>query len=145
MTDAMEQLKANFDAEAGGASIKSHEALAEFKHLITAATFVRLDKGRKEGSFMARLKKADGILRPTKSGKREHLLFADALQEWFPDITTRNRLVKLLRSRRIFGKGRRSDTSTRQVFIAELGRKVACYALSRKRLRSVSAASKPSG
>ena len=109
--------------------------MAKFKQPVERATFVRLEPNRrKKGRLLTRLKKADGIVRPTKSGKVEHLLFGRTLDAWFPEVAVRNRLTKLLRARRIFRIGRRSDTNTRQVQIAELGTRVPCYALSRKRL-----------
>jgi hypothetical protein len=50
--------------------------------------------------------------------------------------SARNRVTKLLRARHVLRRGRRSDTNTRQIKIAELGTRVPCYALSRKRLRA---------
>jgi hypothetical protein len=98
---------------------------------------VRLKPNRRKNGFSrTRLKDADGVVRSTKSGKVEYLLFGRTLAAWFPAVVARNRLTKLLRSQRIFRRGRRSDTNTRQVQIAELGTRVPCYALSRKRLRA---------
>ena len=137
MYDAMTQLIAATELDArGGPSDES--LLAEFKRRVGGATFVRLKPNRRKKSFSrTRLNNADGIVRPTKSGKVEYLLFARTLAAWFPEVADRNRLAKLLRSRRIFKRGRRSDTNSRQVQIAELGR-VPCYGLSRKRLRATS-------
>jgi hypothetical protein len=59
-----------------------------------------------------------------------------SFEAWFPEIAARNRLTKLLRARHVFRHGRRSDTNTRQIKIAELGTRVPCYALSLKRLRA---------
>jgi hypothetical protein len=140
MTDAMEQLTAN----AKGASDMSTKAvksdkvlLAEFKQRVDDAKFVRLNRKRTNSHLVAkRLKKVNGVIRPTSPGKTQCLLFSKTLDGWFPVMTERKRLTKMLRSRRIIGKGRRPDTSTRQVFIAEAGKKVPCFALSRKRLAS---------
>jgi hypothetical protein len=110
----------------------------DFKRRAESATFVRLKSNRqKNGCSRTRLEKADGIVRPTKSGKVERLLFARAFEAWFPEIAARNRLAKLLRTRRIFRRGRRSDTNTRQVKIAELETRAPCYALSLNRLRTL--------
>jgi hypothetical protein len=140
MADAMEQLTANSGGapETNTKEIKSDAALlAEFKQQVDEATFVRLNRNRTKSHLVAkRLKKANGIIRPTSSGKTQCLLFSKTLDGWFPIMTERKRLTKMLRSRRIIRKGRRSDTSTRQVLIAEAGKKIPCYALSRRRLQT---------
>ena len=132
--DAMAQLIAATEHDVrGGQSDES--LLTEFKRHIEGATFERVNPNRpKKGLLRQRLRKADGLVRPTKSGKVEYLLFGRTLDAWFPDVADRKRLTKLLRSRRIFRSGRRPDTSTRQVQIAGLGR-VSCYGIIRKRLR----------
>jgi hypothetical protein len=142
MHDAMDQLitAASEASVLDAHSNQSDQSLfTEFKRRAESATFVRLKSNReKNGRSRTRLEKAEGIVRPTKSGKVERLLFARAFKAWFPEIAARNRLAKLLRARRIFRRGRRSDTNTRQVKIAELGTsKVPCYALSLTRLRTL--------
>jgi hypothetical protein len=147
MTDAMNQLTANFGSasDAGTEKIKSDKVLlAEFKQRVDDAKFVRLNRNRtKSRSVAKRLKNANGIIRPMSPGKTQCLLFSKTLDGWFPVMTERKRLTKILRSRRIIGKGRRPDTNTRQVFIAEAGQKVPCYALSRRRLRAEPGNKKP--
>lgn len=139
MDDAMEQLIAAAEGADGGRQPSDESLLAEFGRLVNDADFVRLESKRRKNSLMAgRLKRAGGITRPTKTGKVEHLLFGRAFDAWFPDVTVRRRLTGLLRSRGIFKQGRRSDTTTRHVHIAEFGGKVPCYAMSRKRLSSYS-------
>jgi hypothetical protein len=138
MTDAMEQLSANSGGtpDASIKEIKSDKVLfTEFKQRVDDAKFVRLNRNRRKSRLLANLlKKANGVIRPISAGKTQCLLFSNTLDGWFPVITERKRLTKMLRSRRIIGKGRRRDTSTRQVFIAEAGKKIPCYALSRRRL-----------
>ena len=140
MTDAMEQLTADARgaSDAAAKTIKSEGVLlAEFKQRVEGAVFMRLNRNRAKSRLVAkRLKKANGVIRPTSVGKTQCLLFSKTLDDWFPVTTERKRLTKKLRSRRIIGKGRRPDTSTRQVFIAEAGKKVPCYALSRGRLQA---------
>ena len=140
MTDAMEQLTADARgaSDAAAKTIKSEGVLlAEFKQRVDGAVFTRLNRNRVKSRLVAkRLKKANGVIRPTSAGKTQCLLFSKTLDDWFPVTTERKRLTKMLRSRRIIGKGRRPDTSTRQVFIAEAGKKVPCYALSRGRLQA---------
>ena len=131
MYDAMTQLIAATEADREGE--RSDESLlSEFKRRVGGARFVQLDLTRRKKKW-TRLKNADGIVRPTQSGKVEYLLFGRTLDRWFPENSDRQRLTKLLRSRRIFRSGRRPDTSTRQVKIANLGR-IPCYGLCRKRL-----------
>ena len=140
MTDAMEQLTVNASgvSDAPAKEIKPEAVLlAEFKQRVDDAVFIRLKRNRsKSRLIMKRMKKANGIIRPTSPGKTQCLLFSKTLAGWFPVMSERKRLTKMLRSRRIIRKGRRPDTSTRQVFIAEAGKKLPCYALSRSRLAS---------
>jgi hypothetical protein len=111
--------------------------LAEFKRRLDDAKFVRLERNRrKKRAVLKQLETADGIIRPTNPGKCECLLFARTMKAWYPDASILKRLVRLLRSRQIFKEGRRPDTNTRQVLIAELGTKIPCYGLVRKRLKS---------
>ena len=139
MNDAMHQMIAKSDDSkcADHIANKSEQSLlADFKRHVAGATFVRLDPNRRVSQHMtARLKNADGIIRKVKSGRTQCLLFGKTLDTWFPDVTDRRRVTRLNWSRGVFGKGRRLDTSTRQIFVAEIGNKVPCYVLSRKRLR----------
>ncbi len=140
MDDAVEQMveKGGSGSAADVASTKTDDALLRgFRKLIASAEFVRINPRRRVGKIRPGiLKRANGIVRPTSPGKIEYLLFSDVFDRWCPDISQRRRLKSVLRSRQIIGKGRRPDTSTRQVYISELGRKVPCYRISRKRLLS---------
>jgi Domain of unknown function (DUF927) len=139
MADAMERLiVSSADAcESGRGEMQSDQSrLAEFKRRIDGATFVRLEHNRREKVFARHLTTADGVIRPTTPRKCEYLLFARTMKTWYPDVSTRQRLTKLLRSHQIFRGGRRADTNTRQMLIAELGTKVACYGLVRERLKA---------
>jgi putative DNA primase/helicase len=145
MLDAMDQLIAN-SAEVSERAAIAHRTdeslLAEFKQRVTDAKFVHMVRNRRKVKTPKKqLANADGITRTTKLGKRECLLFGRTLEAWFPETVSRHQLTKLLRSRRIMKEGRRPDTSTRQVLIAELGRKVSCYGLIRNRLRNSTAKS----
>jgi hypothetical protein len=139
MADAMEKLMANAteDCESGLGSGQSDQLrLAEFKRRLDSARFVRLKRNRRKKKVSAtRLTTADGVIRPTKPRKCEYLLFGRTMKAWYPDVSARQRLTKLLRSHGILKGGRRADTNTRQVLIAELGAKVPCYGLVRKRLK----------
>ena len=132
MYDAMAQLIAATEVSCGEWPDRS--LLLELRR-VAGARFMRLDRTRrKKGLTRTRLKRVDGIVRPTKPGKVEYLLFRRTLDRWFPEKENRQRPTKLLRSRRIFRSGRRPDTSTRQVKIANPGR-FPYYGLCRKRLR----------
>jgi putative DNA primase/helicase len=133
MYDAMAQLIAA--TEPGAQQPSDESLLAQFKSRVDGATFAQLNANRrKKSTSRMDLKNADGIVRPTKPGKVEYFLFSRTMDRWFPENSDRRRLTKLLRSRRIFRSGRRPDTSTQQVKIANLGR-IPCYGLRRKRLR----------
>ena len=138
MTDAADQLTANFsDSSNGdGGRIKSDDALvAEFKRRMEDAKFVRIERNsQKPHSTVKRMKRADGFIQTTGPGRVRYLLRSKALETWFPDVTTRKRLSTALRSRGILRAGRRTDTSTRQIHIAPLKKRVSCYALLRKRI-----------
>ena len=138
MSDAMDQLTANFSefADGGVERIKSDDALvAEFKRRVEDAKFVRIERNsEKTHSTAKRLKKADGFIQSTRPGRVRYLLRSKALETWFPNVTARKRLSAVLRSRGILKAGRRADTSTRQIYIAPLKKRVSCYALLRKRI-----------
>jgi hypothetical protein len=146
MIDAMQQLIANSgsgtEGDQGGAQ-SDQSMLAEFKRRLDDAKFVRLERNRrKKRPMVKQLKKADGIIRPTKPGKCECLLFARSMKAWYPDPGALKRVTKLLRSRKIFKDGRRTDTNTRQVLISGLGKKIPCYGLVRRRLKMAGAEAK---
>jgi len=135
MTDAMDQLTANFSNSSDGGSRSDDALVAEFKHRVEDAKFVRIERNsRKPHSVAKRLKKADGFVQTTRPGRVRHLLRSKALAKWFPDVTTRKHLSAVLRSRRILKAGRRADTSTRQIHIAPLKKRISCYVLVRKRI-----------
>jgi putative DNA primase/helicase len=140
MIDAMQQLIANSGSgtESDQGGVQSDQSmLAEFKRRLDDAKLVRLERNRrKRGAAVKELEMADGIIRPTKPGKCEFLLFARTMKAWYPDPGVLKRVTKCLRSRRILKNGRRTDTNTRQVLISELGGKIPCYGLVRKRLRT---------
>ena len=139
MEDAIEQLIASF--ESGPSSDAVHDQddeseLKKFKTLVDGANFVVLDRrAQKMKRIARRLKNTDGIIRRHKSGKTRRFLFSKTMKHWYPDVSRRKRLTKLLRTHRIFGKGRRADTATCEIFVSELDGKIPCYALSLKRLR----------
>ena len=138
MTDAMDQLAANFsDSPDGGAERTNSDAtlVAEFQRRMEDAKLVRLERNSLEPHSMAkRLRKADGFIQTTRPGRVRCLLKSAALETWFPEVTTRKRLSAILRSRGILKAGRRADTNTRQIYIAPLQGRVSCYALLRKRM-----------
>jgi hypothetical protein len=138
MTDAMDQLTANFsDSSNGdGEPIKSDDALvAEFKRLLDDAKFLRIERnGGQPNSAVGRLKKADGFVQTTRPGRVRYLLRSKAMETWFPHVTTRKHLTAVLHSRGILKTGRRTDTRTRQIHIGPVKKRVSCYALLRKRI-----------
>jgi hypothetical protein len=135
MSDAMDQLLRS----SGGTSRRSPKdsdsaLLSEFKEQMKSADFVRLSRTNRSRPSRSDLKKAHGVIRSTRPGKAECLLFARTMRSWYGNSTVRERVTKLLVARRLLGKGRRADTSTKQVHITELGKKVPCYKIVRKRL-----------
>jgi putative DNA primase/helicase len=138
MTDAMDQLTANFpeSPEGGVEPTKSDDALvSEFKRRVEDAKFVRIERNsRKSESTKRRLKKADGFVQATRPGRVRYLLRSKTLATWFPNVTARKRLSAILRSRGILTAGRRADTSTQQIYVAPLKKRVSCYALLRRRI-----------
>ena len=136
--DAMDQLTANFsDSSSGdGEQIKSDDVLvAEFKRRFEHAQFVRIERnGGKLKSTARRLKKADGFIQTTRPERVRYLLRSKVMETWFPHVTTRKHLSAILSSRGMLKAGRRADTSTQQIHIAPLKKRVSCYALLRKRI-----------
>jgi uncharacterized protein (DUF927 family) len=109
MNDAMKHLVAISGANSNpnSATARSpNSMLAKFKKLVDHAMFVNMHATTQGAPLTKRLKKASGIIRSTKNGK-QCLLFGKQLDAWFPDVTVRKNLTKLLRDRKIFGRGRR--------------------------------------
>jgi hypothetical protein len=134
----MDQLMAKSAAIVDG--VKPHRSkdslLATFKQRITDANFIRLGReAERKKVTLKRLRRADGVVRLTKSGRCEYLLFANAMEEWFPAVSDRQRLVKHLSELNLLKSGRRPDTATKQTFIAEFGKKVPCYGVRRRGIR----------
>jgi hypothetical protein len=141
MNDAMQQMQANED---GGhhsdepTNNSDHSLLLGFRNKVDNASFVHLAQARRTSKNLAKkLRNADGLIRRQQSGRVQYLLFSKVLEQWYPESTIRRRLVSLARSHRIFRRGRRPDTTTRQIYIAELKGKISCYVFSRKRLQNV--------
>ena len=138
MSDAMDQLTTNV-AETRGGDAAQKEAddtlVAEFKRRFQDAKFVRIERGGKRSYLAAnQLKQAEGFIQVTRPGRVRCLLHSEALEKWFPDVTARKQLSAALRSRGILRAGRRTDTSTRQIHIGPLKKRVSCYVLLRKRI-----------
>ena len=133
MNDAMGDLIAGLEPGMAAGGQKDLD-LTAFSDLVDRANFVSLNSAdRKTKSFIRRLRRADGFTKCDKIGVSHAFLFAKTFKHWYPNGTDRKRLTKLLRSRRMFRSGRRRDTCTREIFIAELGGKVSCYSLALKR------------
>lgn len=133
MNDAMGDLIAGLEPGMAAGGQKDLD-LTAFSDLVDRASFVSLNSAdRKTKSFIRRLRRADGFTKCDKIGVSHAFLFAKTFKHWYPNGTDRKRLTKLLRSRRMFRSGRRRDTCTREIFIAELGGKVSCYSLALKR------------
>ena len=141
MDDAMQQMVPNerkSECRSEPESKSDHALLLDFRDKVNNASFLHLVEARQKGKKVAKeLRNADGIVRRMRPGRMQRLLFSEVLNQWYPDVNVRRRLVSLTRSHGIFRKGRRPDTNTRQILIAELKRKVPCYILSRKRLRAI--------
>ena len=139
MQDAVEQLIASFEREPNSSAVNDQDfeflGIEQFKELVASAKFVPLDREANSRAIPAnRFNDADGVIRHDNSGTRRTLLFSKTLKRWFPDANKRNRLTKSLRARRILAKAAVRHL-TRETLIAELGGRVPCYAVSRKRLR----------
>jgi putative DNA primase/helicase len=137
MCDAMDQLIEKSGTSGDGGSHRSNQSLlAEFKLRMSDAAFVRLSREAKRKKVpLKRINRAQGIVRPTKSRRCEHLLFTRTMNEWFPDVSDRQRLTKYLQELKLLKRGKRKDTRTRQIFICELGKKVPCYKVWRRRVQ----------
>lgn len=130
MSDAMDQLTVVGSASANAQDTQEDGSLLdEFRGQFQKAKFIRLDR-----STAKKLKKADGLIRPTGPGKVQYLLYSKTLEAWFPDVTVRKHLTALLRSQGMIKRGRKADTNTRQFYVAPLKKKVSYYATLRKRI-----------
>jgi hypothetical protein len=135
MDDAMQNLvsrerKREFCGELESKS--DHSLLSDFQDKVNNGSFVHLVQVRQNGrNALKELRNADGIVRRRRRGRVQYLLFSKVLKQWYPDFNARRRLVSLTRSHGIFRNGRRPDTTTRQIFLAEFRQKVPCYVLLR--------------
>ena len=140
MDDAMQKMVPSESKPecCGKAESKSdHSLLSDFRDKVNKGSFVHLVQARQNGRNASKeLRNADGIVRRGRRGRVQYLLYSKVLKQWYPDFNARRRLVSLTRSHGIFRNGRRPDTTTRQIFVAEFRQKVPCYVLSRKRLEA---------
>ncbi|MBL8571659.1 MAG: DUF927 domain-containing protein [Phreatobacter sp.] len=118
--DAVALMKGDVAVPVAPPSKTDDQLIAEFQDMTTAANLVRVREGEKPNKEQRQARVAADGLRML-IGDRKRLLFKpEALKRAFPAQADRNRLVKVLRARRILLEGRDPETATRQVQIQGL-------------------------
>jgi hypothetical protein len=127
--DAIDQLTTATSSVKVAAKEEEEALIHEFRTRVSNAKFI----GR-AGATARQLRSAAGMRQRNKHGNVEYLLFAHVMNEWFPDVTTRQRLAAALAVRGLLKAGRRKDTRTVQTKLAALNRKVCCYKIRRDKI-----------
>lgn len=136
MNDAINLLIEN-EAKGSAATRLSDDALiAQFREHLIGAKFIKAGAYAKRAKSLTieKIETADGFVNHAKPKKYRVMLQTRRLRDWYPDDAIRNRLVILLRNRKIFFAGRQVDTCSRQVKFKPHPNKISVYWLSLKAL-----------
>jgi putative DNA primase/helicase len=108
--------------------------IAQFGEHLRTAKFLKAGAHakRKKSLTAEQIESADGFINYTKREKYRVMLQTHRLRDWYPNEATCNRLIKLLRTRKMFLAGRQADTCSRQVKFTPHPQKISVYWLSLK-------------
>lgn len=126
MMDAIEQLRTTVVTEP---EVSDEELVSAFVTKFNQAKFVRI-----KGATRKQILTAAGIVAKSKEGKTQSLLYSEILDQWFPEKRHRARLTSLLEDNGVLKRGCRKDTPALQKQIPQLGRRVSCYRILRKKV-----------
>jgi hypothetical protein len=131
MNDAIDLLVASKASAASPITqqISDEQLVADFKTRLASADYLLV--GRRETPLTEQMIKNADVLFMRASGNKAKAtkLLAHRFKEWYPHAPVRNRLGAILRERKVFGRGRQSDTLTTQVKLKQYPRRLACYSL----------------
>ncbi len=117
-------------------NLSDDDLISQFRqHLISARFVVAGAYANRTKSLTAeQIKAADGYINYVERNGPRLMLQTRLMRTWYPDEAKRNRLVGLLRNRKMILAGRQSDTCSRQVSLKPYPRKIAVYWLLLKML-----------
>ena len=131
MNDGIDLLIANEVAgmDSSVSFLSDEQLVANFCKRLSLAKFVKAGRYAKRAKHLTvqDIEAADAFIKFDQPGKFRAMIPTSQMEAWYPDKLTRNRLVSLLRKRKIFGPGRQADTSARQIMIKPYPTKIPCY------------------
>lgn len=137
MNDAINLLIENESgADPAALHLSDDQLISGFRNQLVQAKFVRAGRYANRAKLLTvrDIEFADGFIKFDEPGKFRTVIPTSRIKTWYRDTPTRNRLVALLRRRKIFGAGRQADTSARQTKINPYPTKIPCYCASLKPL-----------
>ena len=138
MNDAIDLLIENEarGPDAGSLRLSDDQLVSNFRQQLVETKFIKAGRyaNRVKRLTVQEIKSADGFIMYDEPGKFRMMIPTPRIKTWYRDTPTRNRLVGLLRERKIFGAGRQADTSARQIKINPYPTKMPCYRVSLKML-----------
>ena len=136
MNDAINLLIENEASGSAALGRSDDDLISEFRKHVIDADFIKAGAyaKRKKSLTTERIESADGFINFVQPNRYRLMLRTRRMLTWYPDEANRNRLVKLLRSCRIFLAGRQADTCSRQVKFKPYRNKISAYWLSLKTL-----------
>jgi hypothetical protein len=139
MNDGIDLLIAN---EAGGTdsatpSPSDDQLVMEFRERLSFLNYVKAGRyaNRAKHLTVQDIEAADGFIKCDQRGQFRAMIPTSKMETWYQDRPTRNRLISLLRTRKIFGPGRQADTSACQIMIKPYPTKIPCYRVFLKTLK----------
>jgi hypothetical protein len=138
MNDAINLLIKN-EAKAADSvtpQLSGDHLVADFRRQLLKAKFIKAGRYAKRLTPLTiqEIETADGFIKCNEPNKFRTMLPTIRMEDWYPDKPTRDRLVALLRKRKIFGPGRQPDTSVRQTMISPYPTRIPYYRVSLKAL-----------
>ena len=131
MNDAIDLLIQNEARASDSAAphLSDDHLIADFRRQIVKARLIKVGRyaNRAKPLTVQEIKAAHGIVKFDEPSKFRVMIPTSQMAAWYQDKPTRNRLVALLRKRKIFGRGRQPDTAARQIMIRPYATKIPCY------------------
>ena len=116
--------------------LSDNDLIVQFQEHLVGAKFIKAGAYTKRTKSLTaeQIETADGFINCMQPKTYRVMLQTRCMRAWFPDERTCNRLVMLLRSRKLFFAGRQPDTCSRQVSFMPYPHKLSVYWLSLKGL-----------
>ena len=135
MDDAINLLLANEAPNSAAPSQSDHDLIAQFRRHFTRQIYLcRSICDTQDIPTAEQIEAADGFINFTQPEKYRVMLQTRCLRTWYPNGADRNRLMSLLKERKMLLEGRQADTYARQLSLKLLSRKLPVYWLSLKGL-----------